>query len=243
MKGKWDSRVYIDLFAGAGRARIKHSLKIVHTSASLAIAVRHPFDRYVLCEEDADNRDALRERISRHSLSSRVTVVPGDCNDSVEALLSAIPRASKSNRVLSFCLADPFRMRNLRFSTIEGLSSRFVDFLILIPSYMDAHRNLKSYVKPTSNVISDFTGDAEWRHEWQASIDRKKPQKFGMFVVDRLGLSMQRLKFLYGGLGDEEPVRTQGVLRYHLAFYSRNPVGMKFWQGARESARRQPAFL
>ena len=53
MRKKWDKRVYIDLFAGAGRAAIKDTKEIVETSSLLAMGVTHPFDRYVLCDSEA----------------------------------------------------------------------------------------------------------------------------------------------------------------------------------------------
>ncbi len=48
MRKKWDKRVYIDLFAGAGRAAIKDTGEIVETSSLLAMGVTHPFDRMSL---------------------------------------------------------------------------------------------------------------------------------------------------------------------------------------------------
>ncbi len=52
MKKKWDQRVYIDLFAAAGMARIKETDKIVLSSSLLALNVNDPFDRYVFCEKN-----------------------------------------------------------------------------------------------------------------------------------------------------------------------------------------------
>ena len=176
MKKKWDSRIYIDLFAGAGYARIKHSAKIVETSSFLALGVRHPFDRYVLCEKDAENSTSLGERIGRHRLASCVNIIRGACNASVERILAAVPRGSQSHKVLSFCVVDPFGLSDLRFATLEGLSERFMDFLILIPSYMDAHRNLDRYIAPANRAVADFTGDENWRLAWQGTIDQRRPR-------------------------------------------------------------------
>src|SRR5947209_14888854 len=39
MKGKWSSRVYIDLFSGAGRARIKGTNRIIPASPMMALEV------------------------------------------------------------------------------------------------------------------------------------------------------------------------------------------------------------
>ena len=47
MKNKWQCRVYIDLFSGAGRAKIKDNGKIVDGSPMIALGIDDPFDRYI----------------------------------------------------------------------------------------------------------------------------------------------------------------------------------------------------
>ena len=51
MKNLWDSLVYIDLFAGAGYARIKGTNKIRMSSALIALSVNHKFSKYIFCEK------------------------------------------------------------------------------------------------------------------------------------------------------------------------------------------------
>ena len=63
MKKKWQCRVYIDLFAGAGRARIKESRKIVDGSPLISLGIEDRFDRYIFCENDSTNLDALTKRV------------------------------------------------------------------------------------------------------------------------------------------------------------------------------------
>lgn len=47
---------------------------------------------------------------------------------------------------------------------------------------------------------------------------------------------MKRLGFIYEGPGDEVPVHLprKHVKLYHLAFYSKNQLGMRFWRQARK---------
>jgi three-Cys-motif partner protein len=52
MKNLWDNLVYIDLFAGAGYAKIRGTNKIRMSSALIALSVSHKFDKYILCEVD-----------------------------------------------------------------------------------------------------------------------------------------------------------------------------------------------
>src|ERR1051326_5417999 len=80
MKAKWGKRVYVELYAGAGRARVRGTSKIIVGSPLLALQVNPPFDKYVFCEDSPQNLDALRQRVRRLSPVANVAYVPGDCN-------------------------------------------------------------------------------------------------------------------------------------------------------------------
>jgi three-Cys-motif partner protein len=165
MKRKWDSRAYIDLFAGAGRGRVRGTSRVLATSATLALAVPHPFDRYVFCDIAPECIEALRRRVEAEYGDSRtVDYLTGDANDLSNEILDLMREERRRRpKLLSFCVVDPYKMANLKFSTIEELSSLFVDFLVLIPSYMDAHRNEAAYVAPGNSTVEAFLGDPEWR--------------------------------------------------------------------------------
>jgi hypothetical protein len=51
MKNKWDQRVYIDLYAGAGYCRIQGTKTILKGSPIIAMTLPNRFDRYIFCEE------------------------------------------------------------------------------------------------------------------------------------------------------------------------------------------------
>jgi len=94
MKDKMDKRVYIDLFAGAGRARIRETGQIVGTSATIALSMKHPFDKYILCEKDEANLKALKERVQRQFGDREVVYLHGDSNILVESIESQIPQTN-----------------------------------------------------------------------------------------------------------------------------------------------------
>ena len=158
MANKWDCRVYIDLFSGPGRARLKHSRQVIPTSPSLALSVSSPFNRYVFCDIDARCASALSARVSRDYPYANATVVNGDCNKNVPELLAAVPQPSRDYTVLSLCFVDPFAIQNLSFQTIIQPAILYVDFLVLIPAYLDARRNINTYLRPESRSVEAFLG-------------------------------------------------------------------------------------
>src|SRR6266853_2092467 len=65
MKNKWNQRVYIDLYAGAGYSRIQGTSRFLKGSPVIALAVTHPFDKYIFCEEGKALLGALKARAQR----------------------------------------------------------------------------------------------------------------------------------------------------------------------------------
>ena len=243
MKGKWGSRVYIDLFSGPGRGRIKRGTRIIAASPLLAIDLPNPFDKYIFCEIEQERLDALQTRVSRDYPGTIASYLPGDSNENVGKILSAIPAPSSEHPVITLCFVDPYRLENIRFSTIRSLSVMRMDFLVLIPAYMDAHRNLPRYFAPESTRVQEFLGDSNWREKWNEA--KKGNLGFGSFVADQFGKQMETLEFKYPGLSDTVLVKDPAGNRslYRLAFFSRHDLGLKFWREAKKYTRRQlPLF-
>src|SRR5450759_765811 len=74
---KWDCLVYIDLFAGAGKAKETDSGKIVDGSPLLSLGVKNPFNKYIFCELDEKTLRALKIRVEQNYPKADVTFVQG----------------------------------------------------------------------------------------------------------------------------------------------------------------------
>jgi three-Cys-motif partner protein len=238
MKKKWDSRAYIDLFAGAGRAKIKNSAKYLDTSSMLAAKLQTKFDKYIFCDLDEAKMHALQGRMTKVVPDLIVDYVNGDSNKSCKKILEGIPKHGKGRTVLSFCVVDPFNLANLDFNTIRELSKNYMDFLVLIPSCMDGRRNL-SYYLPTENAtVEKFLGDPNWRTDW--AVEGRRGLDFGDYLTQKYCRQMQTLQFLDSS---KETVVVKlpekNVSLYHLAFFSKNQKGMDFWKQARKYTDRQ----
>lgn len=230
MKNKWHCRVLIDLFAGCGYSKIKGSNNIVKTSPLLTLDIPDPFDLYIFCDIDEEKINALEFRIKRDYPNENPKLIKGDVNNSASRIIENIPQPSKNFRVLSFCIVDPYNIGDLNFKTLEQLSnSLYIDFLVLIPSYMDANRNLKNYLK--NNTIDKFLGKSNWRAEWDENSNRIN---FGCFIVQQFNKQMGNLDFIEVEDGEfikiSEPQKNCPL--YHLAFYSKHKLAKKFWKEA-----------
>ncbi|MCF8239770.1 MAG: three-Cys-motif partner protein TcmP [Melioribacteraceae bacterium] len=232
MKNRWDNRIYIDLFSSSGYAQIRGTDNIVMTSPLIAADVRNKFDKYIFCDCDPVKIDSLKRRVTRDFPEIIADYVIGDINDSVNEVLKKLPKFSSDFTGLTFCLVDPYKLDNLSFETILSLSKYRIDFMILIPSFMDINRNEKNYIKEDSNLVSKFLDTRNWRELWEET--KNNGMTFGTFFVKLFNQRMESAGFLK--LYDNEFVLIRNPENksplYHLAFYSKSELGKKFWNNA-----------
>lgn len=206
MKYKWEKRVYIDLYAGAGIARIKDSNKLLMGSPLIGLTVSDPFDHYIFCDEDPEKMEALKIRAKRIAPNLNAHFVLGDANEAVDRVSALIPSHRPDNRVLSLCIVDPYDI-GIRFSTIRKLSEkRLMDFLVLLAVYMDANRNYGNYVKPGSTKVENFLGLPEWREKWSEHSRTGTP--FPDFLATQFSAQMASLGYLEQPLHKMTKVRS-----------------------------------
>src|SRR5687767_6851985 len=84
MKNTWEQLVYVDLFAGAGFAKIRNEGIILKTSSLIAGAVPHKFTKYVICEQSSEKLDALKHRMEENTPGLNIDYIEGDSNRNVD---------------------------------------------------------------------------------------------------------------------------------------------------------------
>src|SRR5258708_5949813 len=102
MHKKWHQLAYVDLFAGAGYARIKESGKISRSSALLSLSLPVPYTHYIFCEEDDKCFAALETRVKRDFPKANVSFVSGDSNEQIDKIKGKLPKYSRTNTLLPF---------------------------------------------------------------------------------------------------------------------------------------------
>lgn len=241
MKNKWDQRVYIDLYAGAGYSRVQGTEVRLKGSPILALSVPDAFDKYIFCEENEDLLAALRQRTLRIAPNADVSFIPGSCDNEIEAICEAIPKGTPRNKVLSLCLVDPFDF-GIKFATIRRLSRVFVDFLVLLAVGMDAGRNYDHYVDGNHPKIDEALGNTEWRERWKTYKGGRK--RFREFLASEFAMSMHSLGYLDVKPHQMKLVRSdeKNLPLYYLALFSRHPTAFQFWDEVLKYSTDQSSF-
>jgi three-Cys-motif partner protein len=241
MKNKWEQRVYVDLYAGAGYSHIQGTQTFLKGSPVLALTVASPFDKYIFCEEDEELLNALRVRATRISPQANVTYILGNCDAKIDEICAAIPRGSANNRVLSLCLVDPFDF-GIKFETLRRLSIFYMDFVVLLAIGMDANRNYDHYVTGDSSKIDEALGNTEWRERWRDAGSRRSD--FRPFLAVEFSMSMESLGYIKQPLDRMKLVRSvdRNLPLYYLALFSRHQTAYKFWDDVLKYSTDQTSF-
>ncbi len=222
MKNKWRERHFIDLFAGAGLARLRNKDEVVLTSSLIAADMKDPFTFIHSCDANASNCSALTARLQKIRAATTFRVIQGDANDRIDEILKPVP----TRGALCVTLADPFGL-HLNFATVEKIGKLNSDLIILLADNMDAVRNWSAYyaANPSSN-LDRFMGEPGWRDHFAKSPSDKLAQSFRTRYQERLK------SVGYSHFDSCQVQNDDGRDIYSLLYASRSPVGLSFWQKA-----------
>jgi hypothetical protein len=110
-----------------------------------------------------------------------------------------------------------------------------MDFLILIPTGMDAARNVPhNYIRPEDKTVDDFVGTSEWRAAWKSAHQKKIP--FDGFLTKFYAEQMEKLGYRTHAAEQTQLIRAtdKHLPIYRLAFFSRHEIGERFWKEVRK---------
>lgn len=220
---------FIDLFSGPG-LYYQWPSGILYSGSPIN-AQKYDFDRYYYIDLNNKNIEALKFRL-KGSIKDIRTMI-GDANQVSAAINKDLPYKS-----LSFCLADPENMSQLKFNTLKELSNkRHIDLLINFPYGTAFKRGAKNIIKfdTNQNVIDEYFGTDMWQ-----DIFRRHHQMFSSELFDEI-INLYLEQFYKIGYLKPDPIygnnyrvikNTTGRGIYHLVFLSKDQLGYKFWTEA-----------
>ena len=113
--------LYLDLFAGAPENESRESGRLIANSSERALQSSPPFTKVVLCEKASRTVVALESRMREKHPGRDVTVLPGDCNETLPGFLAALARDQEWRWAPTFAFVDQFSAE-IHWQTLETLS-------------------------------------------------------------------------------------------------------------------------
>lgn len=218
-KKRWAGLHYIDLFAGAGIARLKKSRELDWGSPLIAAQATHPFDKLHLCEKKLALFQALETRLSGLVHRERFQLLRGDANKQVHKIAADIPP-----RTLSLAFLDPHNLA-LEYRTLQALASIRADLIMYFPDQLDIFRNWRAYYRdnPDSKLDRALGRGSDWRARLEAA-----PK--GQEVKVLLEIYERQIRKLGYTQFEWEPIPSTGKRLYWLIYCSRAQIGADIWR-------------
>jgi three-Cys-motif partner protein len=221
MKGKWPMRAVVDLLAGPGRCILQSGHEF-DGSPLIALQTHPAWTDVVFVEADPALADALDTRVKKVPTSSRVTILPGDCND--PAIIAKVRHLVPPN-ALVVVFVDMLGA-DVPFETLAQLTAhRRMDLLITF-QVGDLRRNLRDALQQEGEGqrLDRFFGSRDWRQVAARPGDRIPD--LTQFYEDRL----RSLDYPHIGRSLDVMRNSRNVEQYRLLLASRHPLGPEFFE-------------
>jgi three-Cys-motif partner protein len=248
--------VYVDAFAGAGKAPLRQYDAIqvenplldvagyigeeeaeteiyIHGSPRVALNIQHPFTEYVFIEKSPKRVGELAE-IQREYVDRRsITILEGDANEQIRShLLSSGKYNWKEYRAVAFL--DPFGMQ-VPWKTIEDIGkTKAVEIILNLPVGMAIQRLLPKsghFSDEQKKKLTEYFGSSDW----ESIVYEEKQDLFGLLKTKKADAGQQlakwyqkRLKEAYGHSSKPRLIKNpRGTHLYYLLWAGPNPTGKK----------------
>lgn len=264
-KGKFEGFVYVDAFAGAGRARVRDTAgstdndsllfdfgglgdedvearELLDGSPRVALGIEPEFTACVFLEK---SRKRIKELETLHAEFSQrsIRIEHGDCN---AYLRERLVKHADWKRWRAVVFLDPFGMQ-VPWSTLQALGATGgIEIILNLPIGMAIQRLLKRTGKFTDEEkarLDIYFGDAAWYpllyEEGTDLFGERRIAKQETAERRLLAWYRERLARAFGDVSDAHLVtNTRGAHLYYLLWAGRNPTGLKIANYVLSSGKR-----
>ncbi|MCV9914866.1 three-Cys-motif partner protein TcmP [Burkholderia pseudomallei] len=216
-------RTYIDLFAGTGRVKIKHTQNFLDGGPLAAWHIaqqnRGAFSDFFIADANPEFLNACDSRLRRCGAPLRAQ--SGRADQTIDWVL---PQLNK--RGIHLALLDPFNAGHLHFSIIEKLATMPTVDIVVHLSTGDIQRNIATGLEAPHSPLDNFAPG--WRRVvYKQSSKHAMRDAFVAHWKDLIsGSGMRVCDTMY-------PVRnSKESTMYWLCLIARHPLADKLWREA-----------
>lgn len=177
-KKSWRRRIYIDLFSGPGKCKIRRSQQFILGSPLLSLQTQYPFTDYFFVDLKQKNIDTLRKRCNVSSIpKDALHFLVGDANLQVQIIAEYITDVDEKFikgqlPCINLAFLDPEGLE-LDWTTVETLARMKRMDLIIHYSQFGLTRNFEIFCNSSNENRADkFFGSKEWRKIYADALDR-----------------------------------------------------------------------
>ena len=218
---------YVDMFSGAGRARVRDTGEIIDGSPLVAYRAaansKDLFTEIHLADADATRVNAAAARV--RALGGSATIYPGRAQDVAAAIVARLHPHG-----LHFAFLDPYNLADLPFSVLTELATlKRMDMLVHV-SAQDLQRNLRRYIKVETSPLDAFAPG------WRSAIDERQTDHALRHRILEHWLQRIRSLDMAPSAGIELVTADRNQHLYWLVFISRHQRAAEFWDKIRNAS-------
>lgn len=158
---KADEIVFVDLFSGSGLYSIGHQKDIFPGSCLASLSSELPLQKWVFCEGDAEQANALDKRVKKFFPEKNVSIFHVSPSELIETLRTNIPGTKAGYKVAVLCLVDPFSM-DIPLSIMDKLAALEFSFLIPFTFPLNSRLDCKYYSQEHPEVLKKYIGSSNY---------------------------------------------------------------------------------
>ncbi|HZX74648.1 MAG TPA: three-Cys-motif partner protein TcmP [Cyclobacteriaceae bacterium] len=157
MAGRVDEIVYVDLSAGSGLFSLGAKRELFPSSALATLQQDLPIRKYVLCEKDPEQSNALKVRVNKYFRSKNVVLLDGNSDGLIDKFRLYVPQSKGAYKVSVCCVCDPFSL-DVPFATIEKLANMGFSFIFPFTFALNDRLNYEYYLTEGRERLKKFLG-------------------------------------------------------------------------------------
>lgn len=167
-----DEFIFIDLFAGNGLYAIGNKRERYSGISLELMQCGLPFNRWILCERDKENANALRIRTRRFFKDKHVLVFEDPIAALPQKLNFYIPQSTRQHRITTLCVVDSFSFE-FPFEFVQLTRSLKLNFIIPFTFCLNDQHNYRFYLDEQREKLQRFLGRSLQGTRLAASTDNR----------------------------------------------------------------------
>jgi len=149
--------IVVDLFAGSGLYSVGHQKEIFAAACLSSLTTQLPISKWIFCEKDSTQAEALRTRVDMHFRSKNVIVLEDHPEELIDKLRAQTQLRKGLPKPAIFCLIDPFSL-DIPFSLIDKLVGLGFSFLMPFTFCLNERQNYRYYLQEHREKVSRYLG-------------------------------------------------------------------------------------
>jgi len=149
--------IIVDLYAGSGLYSVGHQKEIFAAACLSSLTTQLPISKWIFCEKDSTQAEALRRRVDVYFRSQNVVVLEDHPDELIDDLRVQTQPRKGSPKPAIFCLVDPFSL-DIPFNLIDKLVGLGFSFLMPFTFCLNERQNYRYYLQEHREKVSRYLG-------------------------------------------------------------------------------------